>query len=234
MTAPDSRWHHILHSPGWMVLIGFIVRVLYIALAHSYKFRTTDANFSFGWEIGRIAYSLANGHGFSSPFGGDTGPSAWTAPVYPWIVSLAFRAFGNLHARRVVRAADLQQPVLRPNLLGDLPHRAPRVQRKSRRLVGLDLGAAALHHLLVGALDLGNQPHRAAVQPGLHADGRDGRRQPHHVVGRLRRALGRHRPHESLDAFISSLRRMLARLPALPPRASDSCSLPSSPPSSSG
>src|SRR5664279_5060364 len=93
-TAPTSQWQHILHSPGWMVLIGFSLRVLYIAVAHSYKFRTTDANFSFGWEIGRIAYSLANGHGFSSPFGGDTGPSAWTAPVYPWIVSLAFRAFG--------------------------------------------------------------------------------------------------------------------------------------------
>jgi len=78
-----------------MVLIGFIVRVLYILFAHSYKFRTTDANFSFGWEIGRIAHSLANGHGFASPFGGDTGPSAWTAPVYPWIVSLAFRVFGS-------------------------------------------------------------------------------------------------------------------------------------------
>ena len=92
---PRSRWRHILNSPTWMVLVGFVVRVLYIALAHSYRFRTTDANFSFGWEIGRIAYSLANGHGFSSPFGGDTGPSAWTAPVYPWIVSLAFRAFGS-------------------------------------------------------------------------------------------------------------------------------------------
>src|SRR5271167_1652838 len=93
--TPNSRWQHIAHSPGWMVLAGFVARVLYITLAHSYKFRTTDANFSFGWEIGRIAYSLANGHGFSSPFGGDTGPSAWTAPVYPWIVSVAFRAFGN-------------------------------------------------------------------------------------------------------------------------------------------
>src|SRR6516164_5482287 len=94
-TPTSSRWHHIIHSPGWMVLVGFVVRVLYIALAHSYRFRTTDANFSFGWEIGRIAYSLANGHGFSSPFGGDTGPSAWTAPVYPYIVSIAFRLFGN-------------------------------------------------------------------------------------------------------------------------------------------
>jgi 4-amino-4-deoxy-L-arabinose transferase-like glycosyltransferase len=78
-----------------MVLIAFVVRILYILLAHSYKFRTTDANFSFGWEIGRIAYSLANGHGFSSPFGGDTGPSAWTAPLYPFIVSIAFRIFGT-------------------------------------------------------------------------------------------------------------------------------------------
>src|SRR5271169_4185634 len=94
-SAPDSQFQRILLSPGWMVTIGFIVRVLYILLAHSYRFRNTDANFSFGWEIGRIADSLANGHGFSSPFGGDTGPSAWTAPVYPWIVSLAFRAFGS-------------------------------------------------------------------------------------------------------------------------------------------
>lgn len=77
------------------MLIAFLVRVFYIVLAHSYKFRTTDANFSFGWEIGRIAYSLANGHGFASPFGGDTGPSAWTAPIYPWIVSIAFRIFGS-------------------------------------------------------------------------------------------------------------------------------------------
>lgn len=91
---PTSRWQTIAHSPAYMVLFGFIARVLYIAIAHSYRFRTTDANFGFGWEIGRIAYSLASGHGFSSPFGGETGPSAWTAPVYPYIVSLAFRAFG--------------------------------------------------------------------------------------------------------------------------------------------
>jgi 4-amino-4-deoxy-L-arabinose transferase-like glycosyltransferase len=78
-----------------MVAAGFVVRVLYILLAHSYKFRTTDANFSFGWEIGRIAASIAAGKGFSAPFGGDTGPSAWTAPIYPFIVSLAFRVFGT-------------------------------------------------------------------------------------------------------------------------------------------
>lgn len=78
-----------------MVAIAFLARVLYIAIGHSYRFRTTDANFSFGWEMGRIAYSIANGHGFASPFGGDTGPSAWNTPIYPWIISVAFRLFGS-------------------------------------------------------------------------------------------------------------------------------------------
>ena len=92
---PASRWPEILRSPRWMVLIAFLVRVGWIAIAHTYRIRTTENNFGFGFETGRIAYSLANGMGFSSPFGGDTGPSAWTAPVYPWIVSLAFRIFGS-------------------------------------------------------------------------------------------------------------------------------------------
>jgi Glycosyl transferase family 2/Dolichyl-phosphate-mannose-protein mannosyltransferase len=94
-TIAPSRRQTIWHSSAWMVLVGFAIRVLWIALAHTYRFRTNEANFGFGWEIGRLAYSLAHGHGFSSPFGGDTGPSAWNAPVYPWILSLAFRMFGS-------------------------------------------------------------------------------------------------------------------------------------------
>jgi 4-amino-4-deoxy-L-arabinose transferase-like glycosyltransferase len=44
--------------------------------------------------MANLAHSLATGHGFSSPFGGDTGPSAWTPPLYPWLIALAFRVFG--------------------------------------------------------------------------------------------------------------------------------------------
>jgi 4-amino-4-deoxy-L-arabinose transferase-like glycosyltransferase len=44
--------------------------------------------------MANLARSLAMGHGFSAPYGVDTGPSALTPPVYPWVVSLAFRAFG--------------------------------------------------------------------------------------------------------------------------------------------
>ncbi len=94
-SASRSRWRSFVHSVGWMVLVAFLVRVLWIIVAHTYRLRTSEDNWGFGWEIGRLGYSLANGRGFSSPFGGDTGPSAWTAPIYPWIVSVAFRFFGN-------------------------------------------------------------------------------------------------------------------------------------------
>lgn len=90
-SANTDRW---THSPLWMVVIGFTLRVLYIWLAHSYRFRTNDENFSFGWEIGRIAQSIYEGKGFSSPFYGDTGPTAWAAPIYPYVVAAAFKLFG--------------------------------------------------------------------------------------------------------------------------------------------
>jgi 4-amino-4-deoxy-L-arabinose transferase-like glycosyltransferase len=86
-----KRGTGFLHSPGWMVAVGLVARVLYILVAHTYRFSV--AHWST-WEMANLAYSLAIGHGFSSPFGGDTGPSAWTAPLYPWLISLAFRAFG--------------------------------------------------------------------------------------------------------------------------------------------
>ena len=45
-------------------------------------------------EPGNIAYALAVGKGFSSPFRADTGPTAWTTPAYPLLVAGIFRLFG--------------------------------------------------------------------------------------------------------------------------------------------
>ena len=48
----------------------------------------------FMFESGNIASSLAAGHGFSSPFRVDTGPTAWMTPVYPLLLAGVFRVFG--------------------------------------------------------------------------------------------------------------------------------------------
>jgi asparagine N-glycosylation enzyme membrane subunit Stt3 len=74
-----------------MVVVGLVVRGLYIVIAHSYRF---DPSYWLVFEMAYLGHSLATGHGFRSPFWGYTGPSAWTAPLYPWVISLAFRAFG--------------------------------------------------------------------------------------------------------------------------------------------
>jgi hypothetical protein len=49
---------------------------------------------SFAQETGSIASAIANGKGFSSPFGRETGPTAWLTPVYPLMVAGVFRVFG--------------------------------------------------------------------------------------------------------------------------------------------
>ncbi|MHB8503986.1 MAG: hypothetical protein ACYDHE_23955, partial [Candidatus Acidiferrales bacterium] len=48
----------------------------------------------FQTETGHIAYSIASGKGFSSPFQRDTGPTAWLAPVYPYLLAGIFKVFG--------------------------------------------------------------------------------------------------------------------------------------------
>jgi hypothetical protein len=54
---------------------------------------------SFQQETGNIAYSLATGKGFSSPFRKETGPTAWLTPVYPLLVAGVFRVFGIFTAK---------------------------------------------------------------------------------------------------------------------------------------
>lgn len=105
-----KRWPTLFRSPlFWMVLLGFLVRIALILCFKYYDFSPIDATapeavhipeatrhfpFAFGYETGAVAYSLATGHGFSSPFAGSTGPTAWLAPVYPGICALVFRTFG--------------------------------------------------------------------------------------------------------------------------------------------
>ena len=87
-------WARIRTSTFWMVAIGFTIRILAILLLHTYKFRSTDQNFGFGWEMGRIGEAIASGQGFSNPFHGITGPTAWEPPLYPFLIAGVFQIFG--------------------------------------------------------------------------------------------------------------------------------------------
>lgn len=80
----------VIRSPLCMVLFAFFLRLLYTGVMRTYHF----AGLWDLFEMANLGRSLATGHGFSAPYGYDFGPSALTPPIYPWVVSLAFRAFG--------------------------------------------------------------------------------------------------------------------------------------------
>jgi hypothetical protein len=50
--------------------------------------------YSHPWEMGLLANSLLHGQGYSSPFGGSTGPTAFIAPGYPTLIATIFWIFG--------------------------------------------------------------------------------------------------------------------------------------------
>lgn len=79
----------------WLIFwIGFLVRVAYITIAHTYRIRLEQDHFQFGWEMGRVARALATGYGYADPFVGHTGPTAWVPPLYPLMLAAIFKLTG--------------------------------------------------------------------------------------------------------------------------------------------
>jgi len=78
----------------WLLPLSLALQIAAIGILHQYRVRPGNDNFEFGWEMGRIARSIAQGHGFSSPYEGQTGPSAWEPPLYPYLMAGVFRVFG--------------------------------------------------------------------------------------------------------------------------------------------
>jgi len=90
-------------SPSWIVVLAFAVRLAYILVGHTYRFKTIEDNFGFGFEMGRVGRSLALGQGFGNPFHGITGPTAWEPPLYPLVIAGVFKLFGTYtHASALV------------------------------------------------------------------------------------------------------------------------------------
>ncbi len=76
------------------ILLAFFLRLLVASFMIGDHLNPIRDHWKFGWETGRLARSLASGRGFSSPLFGDTGPSAWMAPLYPLLLAGVFKLFG--------------------------------------------------------------------------------------------------------------------------------------------
>ncbi len=91
------------HSPGgWFARHRSLVVILAAALglrlfALRLFFTSHPPTFLFAhpYEMGLVANSLIHGLGYSSPFGGSTGPTAIVAPGYPTLIAPIFLVFGS-------------------------------------------------------------------------------------------------------------------------------------------
>ena len=93
--SEDEPIPEIVRRRVWLIVaVAFLARVALMTIGHTYRFSPRDDHFGFGWETGRIARAIALGHGFSDPFHGTTGPTAWIAPLYPYFLAGVFKIFG--------------------------------------------------------------------------------------------------------------------------------------------
>ena len=77
-----------------MVVIGLAFRLAVMGFIYPEHLKPDRDHWKFAGETGRIARSLAEGKGFSSPFFAETGPTTWVAPVFPLLLAADFKVFG--------------------------------------------------------------------------------------------------------------------------------------------
>lgn len=79
---------------GALALAAFAFRLALIFVWQTYKHDASYIAWWYGAETGAVAKSIAEGHGFASPFGGSTGPTAWISPVYAYLCAAVFKISG--------------------------------------------------------------------------------------------------------------------------------------------
>ncbi|HKI13349.1 MAG TPA: glycosyltransferase family 39 protein [Candidatus Acidoferrum sp.] len=90
-----------------MVLVALVLRLAVVPFADAERLDPKRDHWQFGGETGRIARSIVQGRGFSSPFWGETGPSALIPPVYPLLLAGIFRLFGTYSKASALVALSL-------------------------------------------------------------------------------------------------------------------------------
>lgn len=100
LMVPKSSAHGRRRPPPivYILLTALVLRLAaFVSLPHKDVWKSAA-------EMANIAKSLAEGHGFSSPFGQPTGPTAWVPPLYPWLLAAIFKLGGTFSSTSALLA----------------------------------------------------------------------------------------------------------------------------------
>ena len=85
---------HLWQSPVAITLVALALRLVAVRLYYNSTWNEYEDHLWFGFETGRIARSIAEGHGYGNPLSVQTGPTAWLTPAYPYLVAVVFKLLG--------------------------------------------------------------------------------------------------------------------------------------------
>jgi 4-amino-4-deoxy-L-arabinose transferase-like glycosyltransferase len=100
----------IFCSAGAIVVAAFLFRMAYGWYVMGVHELTIPDGHPYGAETGAIAAAIASGRGFSSPLPGiASGPTAWLAPIYPYLLAAIFKIFGiySFKSGAIIRTIDM-------------------------------------------------------------------------------------------------------------------------------
>ena len=108
-SAPQPTHRQLLgHSPLFVCAVALLLRLLTMGIGHSWPLDRTSGLWKSSPEVVNIASSLVGKRGFSSPFGIESGPTAWLPPVYPAVVAAAFVVLGERSNAAALAILSLQ------------------------------------------------------------------------------------------------------------------------------
>jgi|SRR5690348_2966911 len=85
---------HLWQSPVAIFIVALLLRLVAVRLFYNSTWNDYEDHLWFGFETGRIARSIAEGHGYGNPLSVPTGPTAWLTPIYPYLVAAIFKLLG--------------------------------------------------------------------------------------------------------------------------------------------
>jgi hypothetical protein len=90
-----------------IAIIALALRLYSLTIYIDHKPHQALGAIPFLFEPGNIAFSIATGQGFASPFRTETGPTAWMTPIYPETLAGIFKVFGKYTYEAFLAAALL-------------------------------------------------------------------------------------------------------------------------------
>src|ERR1700674_1174249 len=91
-----------------MVLVALTIRLVVVGFLYQEQLDPDRDHWPFSYENGRVARSIVEGRGFSSPLFEDTGASAWMTPLYPYVTAGVFKIFGTYTAASAIVLLSMQ------------------------------------------------------------------------------------------------------------------------------